>query len=157
MEWFAGRSVIVTGAGHGIGRGIAELLEFMGSRVIAVDKDEQALHENLRGDGFVRFRGDLASPAVEQLAEEIWQRHGPIEMLVNNVGIDIPSGFFDIGEEEFDLVIGTNLRGPWFFTKRIARHLVEARLRGAILFVSSLHDTRIRGFPHYSASKAAIA
>jgi NAD(P)-dependent dehydrogenase (short-subunit alcohol dehydrogenase family) len=157
VNWFAGRSAIVTGAAHGIGRGIAELLELLGARVIAVDKDERALHQNLRGERYVHCHGDLASGDVEQLADEIWRRHRPIEMLVNNVGIDTPDRFFDVGEEEFDLVFGTNLRGPWFFTKRIARHLVEARMAGAILFVSSLHDTRIHGLPHYSASKAAVA
>jgi NAD(P)-dependent dehydrogenase (short-subunit alcohol dehydrogenase family) len=157
MEWFAGRSAVVTGAAHGIGRGIAELLASLGARVIAVDKDARGLEENLRGDRYVRCHGDLTSEDVERLAEEIWQRHQPIELLVNNVGMDTPHRFFEVGKEEFDLVLGTNLRGPWFFTKGIARHLVEARTGGAILFVSSLHDTRVRTWPHYSASKAAVA
>jgi NAD(P)-dependent dehydrogenase (short-subunit alcohol dehydrogenase family) len=157
MDWFAGRTAIVTGAAHGIGRGIAELLEHLGARVIAVDKNARALEENLRGDRYVRCHGDLASADVEQLAEEIWQRHQPVDLLVNNVGLDTSDLFFDIGKEEFDFVFGTNLRGPWFFTKRIAQHLVEAHMGGAILFVSSLHDTRVRTRPHYSASKAAAA
>jgi 3-oxoacyl-[acyl-carrier protein] reductase len=71
--------------------------------------------------------------------------------------VDTPGRFLEVGEPEFDHVFNTNLRGPWFFTKRIARHLVDARMTGAILFVSSLHDTHIRTLPHYSASKAAVA
>jgi 3-oxoacyl-[acyl-carrier protein] reductase len=154
---FAGRSAIVTGAANGIGRGIAELLELLGARVIAVDKDERALHENFREGRYVCWHGDLASEGAEQLAEEIWRSHQPIQLLVNNVGVDTPGGFFEVGEAEFDLVFNTNLRGPWFFTKRIAQQLVDARMTGAILFVSSLHDTHIRTLPHYSASKAAVA
>jgi NAD(P)-dependent dehydrogenase (short-subunit alcohol dehydrogenase family) len=157
MEWFAGQSAVVTGAAHGIGRGIAEFLESLGARVIAVDKDGRALDEGFKTGRYVRCEGDLASGEAEQLAEEIWRSHRPIRLLVNNVGIDTPGHFFEIGETEFDRVFNTNLRGPWFFTKRIAGHLVDERMTGAILFVSSLHDTFIRTRPQYSASKAAVA
>jgi glucose 1-dehydrogenase len=156
-EWFAGKSAIVTGAAHGIGRAIADLLDALGARVIVIDKDEQALEEAFPGGRFVRCHGDLAGSDVDQLAEDIWLRHQPIELLVNNVGIDTPQDFMALQEAEFDLVFNTNLRGPWFFTKQIARHLVDARMTGAILFVSSVHDTHTHARPHYSASKAAVA
>ena len=51
----------------------------------------------------------------------------------------------------------TNLRGPWFFTKRLVQALIDAGRPGSILFISSLHDTHLRLNPHYSASKAAVA
>jgi NAD(P)-dependent dehydrogenase (short-subunit alcohol dehydrogenase family) len=156
VEWFTGKSAIVTGAAHGIGRGIAELLAALGARVIAVDKDERALTEGLRDQQFVCCYGDLASEGTDRLAEDIWRRHGPIDLLVNNVGIETRHRFLELDEAEFDIVFHTNLRGPWFFTKQIAGHLVEERRTGAIVFVSSVHDTFIRSFPHYSASKAAV-
>jgi glucose 1-dehydrogenase len=155
--WFTGRSAIVTGAAHGIGRGIAELLETLGAQVIAVDKDERALEDSFGAGGCIRWQADLAQDDTEQLANDIWQRHGPVQLLVNNVGTDIPARFLDLSQADFDLVFNTNLRGPWFLTKQIARHLVDARLAGAIVFVSSLHDSFIRTHPHYSASKAAVA
>jgi 3-oxoacyl-[acyl-carrier protein] reductase len=156
-DLFTGRSAIVTGAARGIGRGISELLDALGALVVAVDNDARALEDGLGAGGCVRWPGDLARDDAEQLAKDIWQRHGPIQLLVNNVGVDTPRRFLELSQAEFDLVFNTNLRGPWFFTKQIARQLVDARLGGAIVFVSSLHDSIIRTIPHYSASKAAAA
>ena len=155
--WFSGKSAIVTGAARGIGRATAELLSALGALVVAVDKDEEALRTIPGTEGFVPWVGDLADDDVEQMAEDIWQRHGPIQLLVNNVGIDSPQHFLDLSQIDFDRVFSTNLRGPWFFTKQIARRLVSEDLGGAIVFVSSLHDSVIRTLPHYSASKAAVA
>lgn len=157
MEWFAGQSAIVTGAAHGIGRAIAELLEQLGAHVIVLDKDDRALAEVFDDGRYVRWHADLATGGTEELADEIWRAHGPIELLVNNAGVDLPADFLALDEAEFDLVFDTNLRGPWFLTKRIAQHLVDERVTGAILFVSSLHDTFVSTRPHYSASKAAIS
>src|SRR5207237_9231237 len=66
------------------------------------------------------------------------------------------AGFLEFSETDFDKVFRTNLRGPWFLTRDLVAELVRSRRRGNLVFVSSLHDHRIRGNPHYSASKAAI-
>jgi NAD(P)-dependent dehydrogenase (short-subunit alcohol dehydrogenase family) len=148
---------VVTGAARGIGRGVAARLTEQGARVVAIDRDRAAL-EHASSDGCsIAHCGDLASDAVSDLAEAVWGRYGPIDLLVNNVGIDTPHRFMDLDQEAFDLVWRTNLRGPWFFTKRIVEHMLGAERRGAIVFVSSLHDTFIRGRPHYSATKAAVS
>jgi NAD(P)-dependent dehydrogenase (short-subunit alcohol dehydrogenase family) len=73
------------------------------------------------------------------------------------VGIDTARGFLDLPEEELDLVFRTNLRGPWLLTRELTALMVARKRRGAVVFVSSLHDTFIRGFPHYSATKAAVS
>ena len=157
VTWFSGKSAIVTGAARGIGRATAELLSELGAFVVAVDKDEDALRALAATEGCISWVGDLAGDDVEHMAENIWQRHGPIHLLVNNAGIDSPQRFLDLDEPDFDRVFRTNLRGPWFFTRRIARRMVGAELGGAIVFVSSLHDRTIRMLPHYSASKAAVS
>lgn len=155
--WFAGRSAIVTGAARGIGRATAELLSSLRANVVALDKDEEALERSFGAGPIVRWAGDLARDDADRLAAEIWERHGPIQLLVNNVGIETPRRFLDLSRPEFDLVFDTNLRGPWFFTKEIAKALVEGRLGGSIVFISSLHDSFIRARPDYSVSKAATA
>ena len=155
-RWFAGKTAIVTGAARGIGRATAELLATLGAVVVAVDKDGPAREERLGAGACVGWVGDLTGD-VERLADEIWQRHGPIQLLVNNVGVESPTRFLDSTGADFDLVFETNLRGPWFFTRRIAQRLVDTELGGAFVFVSSLHDSIIRALPHYSASKAAAA
>jgi 3-oxoacyl-[acyl-carrier protein] reductase len=156
-QWLAGRTAIVTGAARGIGHATAELLASLGAQVIAVDKDEDALSNSFTSGNPVPWVGDLARADVDQLAAAIWDRHGPVQLLVNNVGVDTPHSFLELGQDDFDVVFNTNLRGPWFFTKEIAVRLVEAGLSGAIVFVSSLHDSVIRKVPHYTTSKAAVA
>jgi glucose 1-dehydrogenase len=157
MPSFVGRAAVVTGAAHGIGRGTAELLVRLGARVIALDRDERALADVFRDGRCIRCPGDIAGDRVEQLADEIWSRDGPIDLLVNNVGIDQSRSFFEVDADDFDETFDTNLRGPWFFTKRFAQHLNEERRGGAIVFVSSLHDHIVGTHPHYSASKAAVS
>ncbi|HZO63326.1 MAG TPA: SDR family oxidoreductase [Gaiellaceae bacterium] len=155
--WFAGRSAVVTGAARGIGRATAELLAGLGAQVVAVDKDADGLRERFGSGNPLPWVGDLAADAAEELAAEIWSRHGPIQLLVNNVGVDTPHRFLELGQDDFDAVFRTNLRGPWFFTKELATRLLETGSSGSIVFVSSLHDSFVRTLPHYSASKAAVA
>ncbi|MGI9185786.1 MAG: SDR family NAD(P)-dependent oxidoreductase [Solirubrobacteraceae bacterium] len=156
-DWFQGQTAVVTGAAHGIGRATAGLLASLGARVVAVDADRSALEESFSDGACLRCSGDLASGDVSRLANDIHERYGPAQLIVNNVGISTPGSFLELGEEDFDRVFATNLRGPWFFTKRLVEHLVSARRGGAIVFVSSLHDSTVFGYPAYSASKAAIA
>lgn len=156
MESIAGRTALVTGAARGIGHATARLLDEAGARVIALDCDEQALHDSYAEGSVVAVCADLSGPNPAELAAQIWREHGPIELLVNNVGISTGSGFLELGESDFDLVFNTNLRGPWFLTKEIVRRLLEEERRGSIVFVSSLHDTHVRKLPHYSASKAGV-
>ena len=73
------------------------------------------------------------------------------------MGVETAHSFLELEPPEFDLVFNTNLRGPWFFTKRLVSLQIAAGVTGRLLFISSIHDTYVYGRPHYSASKAAIA
>lgn len=150
----ADRLAVVTGAARGIGRAIASGLSAAGARVIAVDRDAKALQSG-RTD-WIAVEADMARHG-EAVAEEIVRAHGPIELIVNNVGITTPHHFLSLKPEDLDLVFNTNLRGPWLFTRILAQALVDSGRHGSILFISSLHDTFLRLNPHYSASKAGIA
>jgi glucose 1-dehydrogenase len=160
-----GRRAVVTGAARGIGEGIAKLLIMAGAEVTVVDKDQKGLKHAFRREPCQILEGDLGAEDVNGLADDLI-RQGPVELVVNNVGITTRHGFLDIEPPEFDTVLRTNLRGPWFFTRRLVNVLVEAqppeadrRLRrdGSIVFISSLHDRFVAGQAHYSASKAAVA
>jgi glucose 1-dehydrogenase len=144
---FEGKRAVVTGGGCGIGAGIAERLERLGAEVVTIDCNAST------GASVV---ADLGVDG-ERVALKALDNHGLSDVIVNNIGVTPSSGFFGIDEEEWDRVFAVNLRGPWFFTKALVKALIAARRGGAILFVSSLHDTFICGWPHYSASKAGVS
>ena len=157
-QWFSGQSAVVTGAAHGIGLGVARLLEALGAHVIALDKDERALDERFADGRYTCVPCDIARDDAAALARGIQQRNGgPVPLLVNNVGIDTPGTFLELDESDFDLTFATNVRGPWFLTQAMARSLVDAEMSGSFVFISSIHDSEVRGHPHYGASKAAVA
>jgi NAD(P)-dependent dehydrogenase (short-subunit alcohol dehydrogenase family) len=149
-----GRRALVTGAARNIGRGIAQRLADAGAQVVATDRDGAALERAFDG-GVDLLELDLRGDP-SQLVHAVLDRYGPPELIVNNVGVATPHRFLELGEDDFDAVMDTNLRAPWFLTKGLVRELVARGLPGSVVFISSLHDHRIRTFPHYSASKAAV-
>jgi NAD(P)-dependent dehydrogenase (short-subunit alcohol dehydrogenase family) len=157
VDWFTGKTAVVTGAAHGIGRGVAEQLAALGARVVAVDRDRAGLAEAFGAGPILSCVGDVAVDRPKDLLLSIGKLAGSPDLLVNNVGFDTAHGFLDLEEDAFDRVMEANLRGPWFLTRAVAAEMVHRRTGGAILFISSLHDHIVRRRPHYSASKAAVA
>ena len=165
LEDLRGRRAVVTGAARGIGEAIAKWLIIAGADVTVIDKDEEDLKEAFRTESCQVMEADLGAEDVVALADEL-TRNEPVELLVNNVGISTPHRFLQIGASELDLVLGTNLRGPWLFTDRLVKALIEdqarpldrsPRRRGSVLFISSLHDQFVARESHYSVSKAGVA
>jgi 3-oxoacyl-[acyl-carrier protein] reductase len=151
----AGRRAVITGGGSGIGLAIGRWLIVAGCSVSLVDETFRDA-EALAAEGFALLRHDLAVADPAAVAEEALT-DGPVELIVNNVGVDTGHRFTELSAEEFDRVMAVNLRTPWFFTRRLVQALLDGRRSGSILFISSLHDHVVRLFPHYSASKAAVA
>ena len=164
LEDLRGRRTVVTGAARGIGEAIAKWLIMAGADVTVIDKDSR-VKEVFRTESCQVMEADLYGEDVVDLADEL-TGNGPVELLVNNVGITTPHRLMQIGAAELDLVLGTNLRGPWLFTDRLVKALIEDRARapgrsprprGSILFISSLHDRFVAREAHYSVSKAGVA
>jgi glucose 1-dehydrogenase len=165
LEDLRGRRAVVTGAARGIGEAIAKWLIMAGADVTAIDKDAELLKDAFRTEDCQVIEADLHTEDVVGLADEL-TRNGPVELLVNNVGITTPHRLLQMGAAELDLVLGTNLRGPWLFTDRLVKALIadqaatpdrSPRRRGSILFISSLHDRYVAREAHYSVSKAGVA
>jgi NAD(P)-dependent dehydrogenase (short-subunit alcohol dehydrogenase family) len=165
LDDLRGRRAVVTGAARGIGEAIAKWLIMAGADVTVVDKDGDHLKEVYRTESCQVIEGDLNGADVVGLADDL-TRNGPVELVVNNVGITTPHRFGEIGRPELDLVLGTNLKGPWLFTDRLVKALIadqalaadrSPRPRGSILFISSLHDRFVAREAHYSVSKAGVA
>jgi NAD(P)-dependent dehydrogenase (short-subunit alcohol dehydrogenase family) len=164
LEDLRGRRAVVTGAARGIGEAIAKWLIMAGADVTVIDRDPR-VKDVFRTEPCEVLEADLGGDEVVALADDL-TRNQPVELVVNNVGISTPHRVLQIGAPELDLVLGTNLRGPWLFTDRLAKALIadqartpdrSPRRRGSILFISSLHDQFVAQEAHYSVSKAGVA
>jgi NAD(P)-dependent dehydrogenase (short-subunit alcohol dehydrogenase family) len=108
LEDLRGRRAVVTGAARGIGEAIAKWLIMAGADVTVIDKDS-LIKDVFRTELCQVMEADLHGEDVVGLADELTV-NGPVELLVNNVGITTPHRFLQIGAPELDLVLGTNLR-----------------------------------------------
>jgi 3-oxoacyl-[acyl-carrier protein] reductase len=159
----SGRTALVTGAGSGIGRGIARALAAAGCRVAvnyhdAPDGAVQTVAEVRQsgGDAFA-VRGDVRSASdVKAMIAEVVERSGTLDVLVNNAGIQTWTPLLDVTEQEWDLVIDTNLKGCFLCTQAAA-HQMKTQGHGAIVNIGS--GCNKIAFPHlvaYTASKGGI-
>jgi NAD(P)-dependent dehydrogenase (short-subunit alcohol dehydrogenase family) len=143
MELFdlQGKTAVVTGAGRGIGKATADLLEKAGARVFRIDLDD----------------GILCDVSDEKQVEKAFNEIGPVDILVNNAGIAVRKNSLDISAEEWDRVIGVNVRGV-FLCSRIAARSMKDRGGGAIVNLASIMGFSGGLFPNpaYQASKGAV-
>lgn len=149
------RSVLITGAAHGIGLATARLFATHGYRVAALDVDGESLRSNCSSFAAVTILGDVRSdPArIRAACGDLW----PVDVLVNNVGVRDGRTFLDLPADDFRRSLEVNLVAPYALTQTLARDLIEDDRGGSIVFVSSLHAHRVRMGPDYSASKAAAS
>lgn len=157
-----GRRAIVIGAARGIGAAIAERLVEEGARVAIADtleKDGRATAERLGRQGEAMFVAtDVSSKAsVEDLVRATLDRYGGVDILVQNAGIYPYTMLPDIPVEEWDAVLGVNLRGC-FLAIQACIAPMRAQGGGRIVLTSSITGPRVTspGHGHYSASKAGI-
>ncbi len=164
MTGLEGKVAIVTGAGRGIGKGIAGRLAREGCRLVltALEQSEvEAVADELRQGGakVVTVAGDIGLPeTADRLLETAINSYGTVDILVNNAGWATPVCYFlDIEEEHWDTVIRTNLKSVYLTTLRVARHMARAGVRGSIVNMSSWGGTRShRQMAAYDASKGGI-
>ncbi|MGZ4507834.1 MAG: SDR family NAD(P)-dependent oxidoreductase [Blastococcus sp.] len=157
-----GKVVLVTGATQGIGRELAFLLAGLGGVVIATGRSAEAL-EGLAEEAAVR---NLPLDAVlldvrlirsiEAAVAEVVQRHGRIDVLVNNAGLGHAHRALDVTEADFDDMVSVNLRGLFFMSQAVARAMIP-RGGGRIINMSS--QGGVVGLPDaavYCASKGGV-
>jgi 3-oxoacyl-[acyl-carrier protein] reductase len=158
LSSIAGRSVVVTGASKGIGKGIARVFARQGARVMVVARhgEEAARTAAELGPDASGFAADVTQPAaMEAMAAEAMARQGGIDILCANAGIFPAAKLADMTPENWDEVLGTNLKGMFLSIKACLPALQRSG-RGRIVVTSSITGpiTGYPGWTHYGASKA---
>jgi glucose 1-dehydrogenase len=164
MHRLKGKVAIVTGAGQGIGQGIAKRLGCEGAKVIVdyvgaadgAEETERAIEE-AGGEGEIVQADVTRGEDIHKLVETAWTRFGSADILVNNAGMEKKSDFWDTPEEDYDKIMAVNLRGPFFLTQAFVRRLRDAKKPGRIVNISSVHeDMAFPGFTTYCCSKGGM-
>ncbi|MBI2941030.1 MAG: 3-oxoacyl-ACP reductase FabG [Chloroflexi bacterium] len=160
----AGKVALITGASRGIGRGIAEVFAEEGADVAvnyvqnAEKAEETVALVRERGRRAIAAKADVASGAeVEAMVDRVWNELGPIDVLVNNAGIETIVPFLELTEEQWHRLTDVNLKGEFLCAQVVARKMVAAGRKGAIVNIGSIQAAKVLpGRTHYAPTKLGI-
>jgi glucose 1-dehydrogenase len=159
-----GKNALVTGSSKGIGRAIATRLGHDGANVIVnYNSDPKGAEEAVQeirafGVRAEALKADLGSVAsVEALLTTAIETLGSLDILVNNAGIESHAPFWDVTEADYDRVLAVNLKGVFFASQAMVRHLRATSRTGRIINISSVHEEiPFPNFAAYCASKGGL-
>ena len=160
---FKGKVALITGAAHRIGAQTARTLHAAGANIVlhyrSSSSGAEALQSELhaiRADSVALVQADLHdSAALPKLVEQARAAWGRLDLLVNNASTFYPTPVGSVGEAEWDDLIGTNLKAPFFLAQAAAPHLKEHG--GCIVNIVDIHAERpLKEHPVYSMAKAGL-
>ena len=163
MKLLEGKTVIITGASRGIGKGIAEVFANHGANIAftyrSSDEKAKTLESQLSANGCKAkgYKSDASDfEAAQQLAVDVMEEFGSIDVLINNAGITKDGLLMRMSEDDFDRVMDINMKSVFNMTKAVLRPMLKQR-KGSIINMSSVVGVKGNaGQANYSASKAAI-
>ena len=155
---------LVTGSSQGIGRAIVERFAQEGADVVinynrtAKGAEEALAVVEAAGRRGLLVKADMGQPAeIRQMIETAIAHFGRLDILVNNAGLETHAPFWEVTEEDYDKVLNVNLKGVFFATQQMVRHLLGTRRRGRIINISSVHEELpFPNFTAYCASKGGV-
>jgi NAD(P)-dependent dehydrogenase (short-subunit alcohol dehydrogenase family) len=160
-----GKNVVITGASSGFGHHFAKVLCESGANVVLGARREDKIQARVDE---IRMAGGKATgikldvrdaESIDNFLAAAWEAYGPIDVVINNAGVEPGAKTYTmIDEDDWDLVMETNLKSVWLMSKAYTAQVVESgRKRGNIVNVSSITDTRaIKGQFPYAVSKGAL-
>ena len=162
MDW-TGQVCVVTGAGIGIGLGIAEVFAEAGCEVVIGEVNRER-GQAAAGDLQRRYGRGLFVPAdvsqdaeCRHLIDETIKTYGRIDTLINNAGVNFVKPTLEMTVDDWDRVVNVDLRGTFLCSRYALEHMVKAR-RGSIINIASVHTkATLGGAAPYAASKGGVA
>jgi 3-oxoacyl-[acyl-carrier protein] reductase len=158
-----GKVALVTGAGQGMGAACARRLAEAGARLVLADirqdtLSEVATHLRSQRNEVETHCGDVSrAQDVAQTVQLALQRFGQLDMLIHAAGIIRPTRLFDITEQEWDLVVQTNLKSTFLLSQAVARPMRDQRWGRIVHFSSKAGKTvSTLGGCHYTAAKHGV-
>jgi glucose 1-dehydrogenase len=164
MGRFSGKVVLVTGSGRGIGRAIAVRFAQEGANVVVNDlHDDDNAKETIKqvlttgAKGFF-IQADISKAEnVNTMVTGAVQTFGQLDILVNNAGVEIRAPFWEVTEQQYDIVMNVNLKGMFFLTQAFVKYLKENNRPGVVVNNSSVHEELpFPNFTAYCASKGGL-
>jgi 3-oxoacyl-[acyl-carrier protein] reductase len=157
-----GKVALVTGAAQGIGKAIALLLARNGADLVVSDINLEKAEETAKeiraiGPKAMAVKVDVANWSdVERMVTGILEKLAKIDILVNNAGITRDKLILRMTEEDWDAVLGVNLKGTFNCTKAVVRHMAKQRSGKIVNIASVVGEMGNAGQANYSASKAGV-
>lgn len=158
-----GKNVLIVGVGKNIGRSLALEMAKQGANLFFADLNEDAckkleceLKSHVKtAKGFCL---DVSKPIeIDAFIEQLSRERINIDILVNNVGIQFETvGLENINPDEWNKTFQTNVVGPAYLSRAIAQRMIDEKIQGSIIFMSSVHQWEIIRWSSYSSSKAAL-
>jgi citronellol/citronellal dehydrogenase len=160
--YFDGQTVVVSGAGSGLGRAIAHWAARLGGKVVLCGRKPEKLEESAAA--LARYSPELMvhpvnirdPDAVAELFAAVRERFGGLDLLVNNAGGQFPSAAIDIAPKGFNAVIDTNLAGTWHMMQTAARLWRDQAQPGSIVNVVAVAGRGMPGVAHTAAARAGV-
>jgi len=159
-----GRSGIVTGGGTGLGKGMTTALVQAGAEVAIVGRRLEVLEKTAEELGqpngkVVPIKADVSNLSdIDKIVGRTLESFGKIDFLFNNAGTIRRAPCEEHPEEDWDIVLQTNLKAPFFLAQAVARTMIDRKVKGKIINTSSLLSViGGKNIPGYAASKGGIS
>jgi NAD(P)-dependent dehydrogenase (short-subunit alcohol dehydrogenase family) len=159
---FQGRTAVITGGASGIGEAAARAFAAEGAQVVILDIEEvlaQNVESSIEGAGqkCASFACDISKVAnIEKVFEQIISRFKRVDFLFNNAGSELVKPLHETTEDDYDLIVDTNLKGTFFLSKLVVQNMAGT---GGGVIINNSSDAGLRGIhwgAAYSTSKAGI-
>ena len=158
----AGQTVLVSGAGSGLGKGIAYLFARLGAKLVICGRDEEKLRnaatwiESFGTTADIHVMTIRDPDQVAALMDAAWEAHGGIDVLVNNAGGQFPQPAIDFSVKGWNAVIDTNLNGTWYMMQAAAQRWRDHQQPGSIINITADIWRGMPDIAHTCAARAGV-